>query len=375
MSRAFSILLLLLAAPALAQTQYQLDASGNWVAKPGAAPTDADAATLARARSLLAENRPGQAKSILQDWVDEHETGDHPLLPQAYLLKGDATMADGNEFEALYDYEQVCKEYPASEEFLKALEREHEIAVKYIHGMKRKWLKMRIMDAHDIGEELLVRIQERLPGSRLAESASLELANYYYQDRDLKMAADAYEIFVRNFPNSEQVEFAKERRIYSNIARFQGPDYDASSLTDARVLIEEFDKDDPATARRKGLSDALIARLDESSAAHLLQKARWYFRTGDLVSARYVLWRLVAVQPQTVAARTALRLLEEHHWPAVDPDAKPAEPEAPAPAPGAAAPPESSPPTPPTPAPPPPAPPAPSPPPDAPPPPPPEPKP
>jgi hypothetical protein len=193
--------------------------------------------------------------------------------------------------------------------------------------MKRKWLGMRIMSAEDIGEELMVRIQERLPGSRLAETSALELADYYYQDRDLKMAADAYEVFVKTFPNSEQVSFAKERRIYANIARFQGPDYDASSLTDARVLIEDFEKDDPAAARRAGLSDALIARLDESTAAHLLQKAKWYLKRGDLVSTRYVLWRLVAKQPQTVAARQALKMLEEHHWPAADPNAKPAEAE------------------------------------------------
>jgi len=331
------LILLAVSFPALAQTQYELDAAGHWVAKPGApaAPTDADTATINKARELLADNKPWRAKSILSDWLDEHETGNHPLLAEAYLLRGDAVLADGNEFEALYDYEQVCREYPGSEEFVKALEREYDIADKYIHGFKRKWLGIRMTGATDIGEELLVRVQERLPGSRLAEQAALELADYYYRERDLKMAADAYEIFATNFPKSESVGLAKERRIYANIARFQGPDYDASTLTDARVLIEQYAKDDPAAARKAGLSDALVARLDESGGAQVLEKARWYLRRNDLVSARFVLQRVVEKHPQTVAARTALRMLEQRGWPAATPKApteavppEPAKPEA-----------------------------------------------
>src|SRR5262249_2317618 len=155
------------------------------------------------------------------------------LMPQAYLLKGDATLADGNEFNALYDYEALCLQFPGSEDFVKAVQRELNIATQYVHGLKRKWLGMRLTSSEDIGAELLGRVQERLPGSRLAEQACWELADYYYRTRDLKDAADAYEIFAKNFPRSEHADEARKRRIYANIARFQGPNYDASALVDA----------------------------------------------------------------------------------------------------------------------------------------------
>lgn len=327
-ARSLPLALLLVAVPTFAQTQYTLDPTGNWVAKSAPAPADPDAAIIASARQLLADNKPSEAKSILEKWVEEHETSQSPLLPQAYLLKGDATTADGNEFNALYDYESVCLQYPGSEEFVKALQRELDIAIQYLHGLKRKWLGMRLTDSENIGEELLVRVQERLPGSALAEKACLELANYYYRTRDLKLAADAYEIFAKNFPRSEHASEARELRIYSNIGRFQGPNYDASGLVDAQILIEEYAKDDPVGARAKGLSDALVARLDESTAVQLLEKARWYFKRGDPVSARYVLRRLVATHPQTVAAGTALKIMQERGWPAAEPTSLPSLPAA-----------------------------------------------
>src|ERR1051326_6378090 len=94
------ILSFALAAPALAQPQeLRLDNSGAWHAAEQK-PLDPDAATIARARELLADNKPRQAKAVLSDWLDKHATGDHPLLAQAYLLRGDARTADGNEYKA-----------------------------------------------------------------------------------------------------------------------------------------------------------------------------------------------------------------------------------------------------------------------------------
>jgi tetratricopeptide (TPR) repeat protein len=330
------ILSLLLAAPVLAQTaEYRLDAQGNWAAvRP--AELSPDEQLMAEARQLLADNKPERAKKLLDDWIEKNEHGQHPLLARAYLLRGDAISLGGNEYEALYDYEALIINYPASEEYRKAVERELEIAIRYVHGLKRKLWGVRWVDATDTGEELLVRVQERLPGDTLAERAAIELADYYYNERDLRMASDAYEIFVTNFPRSEQAPWARQRRIYSNMGRFKGPAYDATGLRDAKVLIEDYEQVDPVGARQAGLSDAMVARLDESMAAQMLEKARWYIKRGDSVAARLVLQRLVKRHAGTVAAQRGLEVLDENKW-AVVAESPAAVPEAP-PAAGAAAP-------------------------------------
>lgn len=333
MPRRLPSLLILLTLSSLAplaaaqNSQFRLDEHGNWV--PAAAPTlDPDSALIAKARQLLADNKPGEAISILDDWLDENEKSNSPALPQAYLIRADAKTAQGDDYKALYDYEAAIKGFPESQEFVLAVRRELDIAIKYVYGMKRRWLGMRIMPAEDVGEELLVRTQERLPGSPEAERAGIELADYYYRNRDLKEAGEAYQLFVENFPKSQHAARAREMRIYANIAQFKGPNYDASGLTEAKLLIEDFAASDPITAQREGLSDALIARLDESSAAQILQKARWYLARNDGVSARLVLQRVIAKHPKTVAARTAMEMLNERGWALSNSPAKPAAPAA-----------------------------------------------
>lgn len=302
------------------RTVYRPDAEGGWapVAEPAAG---SDAARIAAARRALAEDRPREARTILSEFIRRTERTDNPLLAEAYLLRGDATSAAGNEYKALYDYEMVIRAYPGSAEFVTANERELEIAVRYIAGLRRKFLGLRISTAVDEGEELLIRVQERMPGSRLAERAGIELADHYYRNRELKLASESYELFLQNYPNSPYRMKAMQRRVYANIGRFKGPKYDASPLTDAKVLIQRFRSLYAAQAEQAGLDEALLTRIDESAAAQLLEVAKWYLRRDDPVSARFTLRRLVRLHPSTAAAARALDFMTERGWLVAEPAA------------------------------------------------------
>lgn len=327
------IAIIALVACSLAQAQpaeMTLTPTGEWVVKEAPPPTG-DAKVMADARALLADGKARQARRMLTAWIERNSLEESPYLPEAYVLRADAKTAAGSEYKALYDYEVVIKEFAATQEYVKAVERELEIGIRYLNGLKRHFLGMRIVNAEDIGEELLVRTAERMPRSRLGERAVLELADYYYRTRDLEMAALAYEIFVQLFPRSQHVSRARQQRIFASIGRFKGPNYDALGLADAKVLIEEYAQDDPMGARRANLSDALLAKLDESMAAQILEKARFYTRRGDPVAARSALRRLIKSHPSSVAAVEADRMMRERGW------TMPVKPAAPAPpAPGAA---------------------------------------
>lgn len=299
--------------PPSTRPQYKLDDQGQFVLEAAPAP-GTDAAIITQARKLLAEDRPASAKDLLDAWIERNDFTGNRLLPQAYLLRGDAISADGDEYQALYDYEQVIKAYPGSPEFVIAVEREVEIGNRYLHGLDRKWLGMRIANAEDVGVELMVRAQERMPGSRLGERASIELADYFYRERELSSASDAYELFEKNYPTSQYKPFAMERRIYANVARFKGPRYDSRPLTDARVLTRRFVNAYPARAAETGLNDALIVRIDDSAAESMWVSADWYFQRGDQPGGRYVLKRLVAKYPQSAAAERAVKLMIEKGW-------------------------------------------------------------
>ncbi len=299
---------------ALAQSStFELTPEGDLVQVEAPAP-GSDEAMLAEARRLLAEGEPGRARSLLSRWIERNQRSGSPALPEAYRLRGDAKLAAGEEFSALYDYELVAKQYSGTDQYVIVLERELEIANRYIRGLRRRFLGIRFINAADMGEELLVRIQERLPQSELAERAGMELADYYYRERRLELADTAYDLFLQNYPRSTQRAKAMRRRVFATLALFKGPKYDASPLTDARVLIERFSASYPADAREAGLDEALLSRIDESGARHMFNSAQFYIRRSDAVSAAYTLRRLVREHPRTAAASEAMELMLEKGW-------------------------------------------------------------
>lgn len=331
LSASAAALALLLAAlgagGALAQNEtYRLTDGDDW-ADQTQPPADEDEALIRDARRALAEDRPGEARNMLDDWIRTHDRSGSQWLPTAYRLRGDAKRAQGDEFKALYDYESVIRGFPGSDEFVIAIEREVDIAVEYANGKKRKAFGLRIESGGDTAVEIFIRANERLPGSALAERALVELADYYFRRREMDLASEAYGIYLINFPEGPNRLHAKERQIYASIATFNGPRYDATGLRDAREQVRRFELEYPAVAKREGLDESLLLRMDEAEAAAMLETARWYLRVDDHAAAKLTLTRLLMKFPRTVAADTGLTMLENRGW--LPPSA--AEPEPPAP--------------------------------------------
>jgi len=328
MLRPVALLLALLLVPAAAaQSQgFMLGESGEWI-QTEQAPVEGDAAVIAEARRLIADDRPGAAENRLDRWISDNKGGDSPYLVEAYLLRGDARAAQGNEYLALYDYERVIRGFPGSESFRIAVEREFEIGTRYLDGLRRKFFGLRLLDASAEGEELAIRVQERLPGSALAEQAAVALARHYYDRGDVQLAEESYEVYLLNYPTGQHVEEAMERLIYTTIAAFKGPRYDNRSLVNARERILRYMRAFPVQAERKGLDERLLARVEESMSAQMLETARWYLKRNDRPAAQTTLRRLVKKHPETKAATKALEILVDRGWLEEAPALEAAEPE------------------------------------------------
>ncbi|HLP86059.1 MAG TPA: outer membrane protein assembly factor BamD [Phycisphaerales bacterium] len=289
----------------------------------------ADEQIMLEARRLLANMQAGKAQDLLDAWIERNAGGQSPQLPEAYYLRGNAKLAQDDEYDALYDYEEVIKNYPASEFFVTSLERELDVAKLYFAGRNKPGLfGIRMDDGVPVAEEIVLRINERMPGSKLAERALMTMADHYASERDLPMAVETYETFVKLYPRSEMRQQAMQRRTYATVAQFKGPAYDSSVLTDASIQVENFQLEYPGVAQEAGLTDGLQARLDESRAASMLNTAQWYIRRDDPVSARLTLVRLVKRHAKTASAQEALALIakiDEQH-PAIAGDAQPLAP-------------------------------------------------
>jgi len=296
-----------LAVPCFAQTQV-LDDNDQWVAPAGVAPGSPEG-RLQVVRETLARGEYARAQKLADAWLESFPA--NGLRARCLLARGDALWKGGNEYDALFDYEEVARRYPSSDVFVLALQREYAIACAYADGLKRRFFgTVRIVDATDEAVEMLIRIQERLPGSQLAEQAGMRLADHYFDTRQLDMAAEAYDLFVQNYPRSPQVDKARLRLIYSYCASFRGPEHSAKGLVEAQIRLRELQVRDPMLANKIG-AEALLVRIDESEARKLLAEARWYIDQNDLVGAERFIRRLVTRFPRSVSTLDALDIAPE----------------------------------------------------------------
>jgi len=300
-----SVLLAAVAAPAQ-QTQYEFrDGRFVKVAEPDPATPSGE---LAEVRRAIADGDADRAVKLVSRWIEDH--ANHPALPEAYLLRGDAKVLRGDYFQSLFDYEYLVRMYPGSTQFHIGLEREYEIAKLFANGRYRKLWGMRIVPAYGEAEEMFIRIQERTPGSNLAEQAGKELGDLYYRRGEMLLAAEAYDIFVNNYERSQWAEYAMQRQITANLATFKGPRFDATGLYEAELRIDEFKNRYPAAAEQVG-ADELLIRIDESLAEKQLTTARWYDSQDKHVSASYMYGRVITDHPRSASAVQALARLRE----------------------------------------------------------------
>lgn len=298
---AFVLLTCLGTTPVLAQEQYNLE-NGQWEKQDALDPATPEG-QLQTIRQTLAQDDGKQAAQLIDQWIESHP--EHPMGAQAHLLRGDTRVAQHHYFESLFDYEHVIRQYPASLEFHEALEREYNIAKLFASGVKRRLWGMRILSAAGEAEEIFIRIQERSPGSPLGELASIALGDFYFDRTQMTSAAEAYQLFLDNYPQSEHIQRAMLQLIRANLATFKGPAFDPTGLIDAAQRIKTFQDRFPAAAERAG-TDALLVRIDESLASKMLYTAQWYQKRNNRIGAIHTYRRIVQDYPRTVVAQTAI---------------------------------------------------------------------
>ena len=261
-------------------------------------------------RRLIAAEAYKDAETRATAWLEEAESATPPDATRAAMLlaRADARIARNRLWRALFDLEKLIVEHPASELYLDAIEREYEVALRLVGGWKRRILGLRVLPTDGEGEELLIRVQERAPGTPVAERAAIALADYYYDKQQMRLAAEAYRLFLENHADSPRRERAMLRLIQSSLSRFKGPNFDATGLIEAQERLDNFQTEFPVAAERIG-AEALHQRIRESLARRDLASAGWYQRRGDPVAERFIYRRLLETYPDTDAGRVAAERL------------------------------------------------------------------
>lgn len=284
--------------------------NGKWVTLE---PTAAAAApepepALDQVESLLNRGTLAAAKKIDVQWIKAHPKTMRARERAVFLLAR-IEFAAGDRIRAFYFDDEVMDEFPAGKLFYAALDQQYRIASDYLAGHKDSLLGLPIVGREDEAIEMLYRIQQRSPGSPLAEKSLLRTADYYYADGDFDLARDAYSSYVKNYPRSARVPQVQLRIAFASLAQFRGTAFDAVPLLEAKSKLEDITAAYPDLAADEDVT-ALLKAINQTLAAKLLLTADFYARTHALVGATYMYRYLLASyphSPEADRARTALK--------------------------------------------------------------------
>jgi outer membrane assembly lipoprotein YfiO len=297
-------------APATSPTRTWSDGGrGEWtqVTTAPAATQHVDNPTLDRVERLLAAHKHQQARKLVVAWLRRHRRA--PDRDRGVYLLAEAYYQYGDRIRAFYHLDELLDLHPDSKLFYPALEKQYEIADRYLRGYKRRLLGIPMLGAQEEAIDMLFRIQERAPGSPLAERALLRTADYYYDRGQYDLAADAYATYARSYPRSPVLARVKLRQAFASLAQFRGRYYDATPLIDARAQLEGLQAVYPDMAAQEGVA-GVLARIDASMADKLYWTAGYYSRTNAPRAAAYTYRYVVSRYPTSPEAERARRRLE-----------------------------------------------------------------
>jgi len=283
---------------------WELQTGGGWHLTTAPTTQPIHDETLDRAEQMMQHGQVGPAKKIIVNWIKGHK--DSPIRDRGLYLLGECNYLLGNRIQSFYNFDELLDQSPDSRYFYPALGRQYDIADAYLRGYKNRFLGMPILDAKIEATEMLYRIQQRSPGSPLAEKSLLRVADYYYSNGDFDMAADAYAAYVKSYPRSPHIARVRLRQAFSSLAQFRGTKYDATPIIDARQQLQDLQAAYPQLAEEENIP-ALIQRIDKALARKLLEIGDFYRRTHKPSAAVYYYRYLMGTYPDFREAQTAAR--------------------------------------------------------------------
>ena len=299
---AICVPIVLLAAVPLAEGKQYEYKHGQWVeiAPPKAGTPQA---LVAEIREAVRQHKFRQALHLADEFLKKYP-GD-PSGEQVMALAGEAQMRRGRYFEAFKWYQRQVREYPTGTLFHQALQREYEIADAFLNGRKRIVLGFLPVSATDDGLDILTRIAEQAPGSKMAQKALLRIADYHYDHQEWSQAIDAYEQFLSLYARvSDKTSYAMLQSARASYAMYRGIQYDETPLLDAEQKFRSFQENYPAQAAQANVA-AILLQIKDIRAQKLYAVGEFYLRTNHPDAAAHTWRALVRLYPNSDWAKRA----------------------------------------------------------------------
>ena len=233
------------------------------------------------------------------------------------FIAAEELYAKGKLYKSAVKYKAFLDAYPDSVLYPAAMERIYSIAVAYLQGEKRRFIKVLKLPAFEDGANLMWDIADRAGNSPIALQALTTLAEN--QERRKKYF-DAYQTWAEvatRWPTGKTGQDALLRMAQELHASYTGPQYDAGALLSARSYYEDFIARYPALAEQLNVDEEL-ALIKEQLAYKQYETGFYYERTDHPDVAKNYYEKVVTDWPDSKAAAMATIRLNADSPPAIE---------------------------------------------------------
>lgn len=279
--------------------------TGEWVTEEAPEETG-PGDELGAGRALLAEGQPGKARKILQNWIKANGEDNDRYYEAVFLLA--ETWFESKDYYRAYEQYELVIENTGGELFHAALNRERDVALAFLSGQKRIVWRVFRFPAMDEAIDILDRIWERVPGTRLGEEALRTKADYRFNKGEMDLAQDEYANLAQQFPSGKYAQFAMMRSAVAAEAAFPGIKFDDRPLLDADERYRQVQTAYPTYAERENVPQRLEG-IRQQRAAKDLDIGKWYERTRQRPAAEYYYRLVLEDWGDTLAAAEARQRL------------------------------------------------------------------
>ena len=233
-------------------------------------------------------------KAASQFEISANRWPDSALEHDALFLQGEARFFADDYVLANRAFEILLNKYSGSRQLDLIEQRRMEIALYWL-SMDREGAGWTFGDSSrpNIGlqaeaRRILHRIRLDDPTGKLADDATLALANAYFEAGMYADAADTYEDLRQAYPGSSHLFYAYLFELKARLAAYRGPNYDGTDLLKAekimRAMVRQFPKEVEADREYLAIEGA---RIREQLAERDWTLGEYYEKRGENRAAKF----------------------------------------------------------------------------------------
>jgi len=241
-------------------------------------------------------------RRLISKWPTSFATQD------ARLGLAESLTELGYLYKAFKEYQHLIDKHPNSPHFETVLQREFDIAVRFMNGEKHKVWRMRLATAYGKAVEIFEQVVKNGPYSKVGASAQFNIGLTYEKQKDNISAVHAYEKLLDRYSKLPIAEDAQFQIGWAYNTEAQRAEYDQNNANQAISAFSDFLVKYPSS-QKADQAQRLRAELKGEQSKGLLQIGSFYEKNKNYRAASIYYNEVIEQNPRSDWANTAQKKL------------------------------------------------------------------